>query len=151
MVKKFKLNRNADSRKHLIRKLAVSLIFHDRIRTTMAKCKFLQPFADKLMTLAKRNTEESRRIACEMLPNQESMEKLFGPMRQQYASRSDGFTRIWPVQFRRYDSSKMGIIEFVDSKNDMKQAFDAMVAQTESKKLSNGFVDEDDMPIEMKK
>tara|TARA_R110000850_G_scaffold19988_22_gene59868 strand:- start:3038 stop:3388 length:351 start_codon:yes stop_codon:yes gene_type:complete len=103
----------------LLRNLASSLIEHRQISTTLAKAKALRPFADKLVTLGKKNTLHSRRRAIALLGSNElaqrSVKVLFDDLAPASSDRQGGYTRIIKLGQRRSDSAPMALIEWVDS------------------------------------
>lgn len=116
--KTVKLQRDKAHREALLRNLACSLIEHRQIRTTLAKAKALRPFAEKLVTLGKKNTLHSRRRAISLLGSnqlaQRSVKVLFDDIATASADRQGGYTRIIKLGQRRSDSAAMALIEFVD-------------------------------------
>lgn len=116
--KTVKLQRDKAHREALLRNLAASLIEHGKIRTTLAKAKALRPYAEKLVTLGKKNTLHSRRRALTLLGSnqlaQRSSKKLFEEIAPASADRQGGYTRIIKLGQRRSDSAPMAMIEWVD-------------------------------------
>ncbi|KAJ6004155.1 hypothetical protein N7499_000223 [Penicillium canescens] len=150
------LSRNSAHRQALLRNLVTSLFEHETITTTWAKAKEAQRLADKLITLGKKNTEASRRRALEIFYTPHAMlPKLFGPLRERYAERPGGYTRVLrvePSQKIQYFSVKKGskaapaerkpqpqapmaILELVDGPKDMRFA---MTARTLARERSKG-------------
>ncbi|MCD5396086.1 MAG: 50S ribosomal protein L17 [Candidatus Pacebacteria bacterium] len=107
-----KLKRKRDQRKALLKSLAEALIEHERIKTTFAKAKELQPFVEKLTTKAKKRTLAKRREVLAIL-SKKSTKKLFDEIAPRYKERQGGYTRILKLPPRKSDGSKMVIIEFV--------------------------------------
>ncbi|MAS91662.1 MAG: 50S ribosomal protein L17 [Verrucomicrobiales bacterium] len=116
--KTVKLQRDKAHREALLRNLAASLIEHGQIRTTLAKAKALRPYAEKLVTLGKKNTLHSRRRALTLLGSnqlaQRSSKKLFEEIAPASADRQGGYTRIIKLGQRRSDSAPMAMIQWVD-------------------------------------
>jgi len=110
-----KLGRTAAHRLATLRNLSSSLIEHERITTTLAKAKELRRFAEKLVTIAKRETLHARRTALKQIPNRKAVAKLFDTLSARYASRPGGYTRILKLGPRRGDNAEMALIEFVAS------------------------------------
>ncbi len=108
------LGRKKGHRKALLKNMAISLIEHKRITTTVAKAKALRQFLEPLVTKAKTNTTHSRRVVFSYLQNKESIKELFGPIASKVGNRAGGYLRILKIGFRRSDASEMCIIEFVD-------------------------------------
>ncbi len=113
--KKFNhLGRKKGHRKALLTNMAISLIEHKRITTTIAKAKALRVFLEPLVTKAKSNTMHSRRVVFRYLQNKEAVQKLFGEIATKVAERPGGYLRIFRIGFRQGDNAEMAIIEFVD-------------------------------------
>ena len=86
----------------------------ERIFTTVAKAKELRPFAEKMITLGKRDNLHSRRRALSIIRRKSVVHKLFDSLAPRYADRNGGFTRIIRLGFRKGDSAETAIIELVD-------------------------------------
>ena len=113
--KTVKLGRKQGHRDALIANLAVSLIEHGRIKTTVTKAKAVRPFVEKLVTKAKTGTLHSRRMAlADLRHNEGAVAKLFTEIGPLNAERKGGYTRIVKLGQRRSDASEMAIIEWVD-------------------------------------
>jgi large subunit ribosomal protein L17 len=109
-----RLDRTTEHRTAMFRNMVTSLLRHERITTTVPKAKELKRVADKIVTLAKRGTSNARRIAYRDVRDAEVLEKLFGPLKDRYATRAGGYTRIIRVGRRRGDNAEVAIIELVD-------------------------------------
>jgi len=97
-----------------MRSLARSLILEERISTTEAKAKVLRPFAERLVTYAKKNTLASRRLAKARLDDDEALKKLFEVIGPRYADRAGGYTRVVKRAKRgANDARKLAYIAFV--------------------------------------
>ena len=113
--KKFNhLGRKAAHRKATLRNLAIGLIEHKRINTTLAKAKALRRFIEPLITKAKTNTTHSRRVVFGYLQNKETVKELFGTIAEKVADRPGGYVRVIRTGFRRSDGAEMAMIELVD-------------------------------------
>ena len=113
--KTVKLGRRQDHRDALLSNLAVSLIEHGRIKTTVAKAKAVRPFVEKLVTKAKVGTLHARRMAlADLRHNVGAVHKLFAEIGPINAERKGGYTRIVKLGQRRSDASEMAFIEWVD-------------------------------------
>jgi large subunit ribosomal protein L17 len=99
----------------LLRNMATSLFRHERITTTVQKAKELRPFAEKLITLAKKGSLHARRQVLRHVKDREVVAKMFETYSARYATRPGGYTRIIRSDFRRGDSAELAIIELVDS------------------------------------
>lgn len=109
-----KLNRTSSHRKALLGSMAVALIKHEQILTTLPKAKELRPFVEKLITLGKRGDLHARRQAYAKLPDKEWAAKLFDTLAPRYAERDGGYTRVMKAGFRYGDNAPMAVIEFID-------------------------------------
>ncbi len=109
-----KFNRRSDARQALLRDLALGLLKHEQIRTTLPKAKDLRPVVERLITLGKRGDLHARRQAIAKLGDQDIVRKLFAVLGERYKDRQGGYTRILKAGFRYGDAAPMGIIELVD-------------------------------------
>ena len=91
-----------------------SLIKHEQITTTLPKAKELKRFVEKIITLGKKGSLESRRKAISILQDKKMTEKVFSIFSDRYKNRNGGYTRIIKAGFRYGDNAPMAIIEFVD-------------------------------------
>jgi large subunit ribosomal protein L17 len=113
--KTVKLGRTQGHRDALLANLAVSLIEHGRIKTTVAKAKAVRPVVEKLVTKAKTATLHSRRMAlADLRHNEAAVRKLFTEIGPLNAERKGGYTRIVKLGARRSDAAEMAVIEWVD-------------------------------------
>ena len=115
-----KLNRTASHRKAMLANMAVALIKHEQIVTTLPKAKDLRPVVEKLVTLGKKGDLHARRIAISRLRDPELVKKLIDVLGPRYKSRNGGYTRIMKAGFRQGDNAAMAVIEFVDRDVDAK-------------------------------
>jgi len=109
-----KLQRTSSHRAALLRNMAAALIKHEQIQTTTAKTRELRPYAEKLITLAKRSGLSNRRLAHARLLDEAQLTKLFDVLAPRYAGREGGYTRIVKAGFRASDAAPVAIIELVD-------------------------------------
>ena len=115
------LNRNSSHRKAMFRNMAVALLKHEQIKTTLPKAKELRSIVDKIITLGKRGSLHTRRQALSRLNNDAAItEKLFGTIAERYADRSGGYTRVLKAGFRHGDNAPMAVIELIDRDPDAK-------------------------------
>ena len=119
-----RLNRTASHRKSMFASMAVSLLNHEQIKTTLPKAKELRRFADKLITLGKKGTLHSRRQAASFLRDDVALVKLFSVLAERYQDRPGGYTRVLKAGFRHGDAAPMAVIELVDRDPDSKGAED---------------------------
>lgn len=115
-----KLNRTSSHRKAMFSNMAVALLKHEQIKTTLPKAKELSPIVEKLITLGKRNTLHTRRQAHSVLRDDATTSKLFEDLAERYSDRSGGYTRVLKAGFRYGDSAPMAVIELVDRDPDAK-------------------------------
>ena len=138
-TKKHTLGKAQDQRKALLRSLATELFVHGEITTTMARAKALKPYAEKIITLAKKGDLHSIREAARYIYNKETgkyidltsgevfetpqadkklasqtvLRKLFVVIGKQYSEKKGGYTRIYHLPPRRGDASEMALIQLV--------------------------------------
>lgn len=112
---KYKLNVDPSHRKSMLKNLSISLIDTGKIKTTHAKCKALQSYIEKLITLAKEDSVANRRRAYSKLNSREATNALFTEIAPKHKERPGGYTRIYKYPDGRVgDGAKMSIISFVD-------------------------------------
>ncbi len=109
-----KLGRTASHRRATLRNLATSLFEHERIQTTTARAKELRPYAEKLITLARRGDLHARRLVGRHIGDREILGKLFDDLGPRFNERPGGYTRILKLGPRRGDAADMALIELVD-------------------------------------
>lgn len=118
--KKFNhLGRKAAHRGAMLSNMACSLIMHKRISTTLAKAKALRIFVEPLLTRAKEDNMNNRRLAFAALKQKEVVTELFQNVGEKIANRPGGYTRILRTGFRLGDAAEMCIIELVDYNENM--------------------------------
>ena len=115
-----KLNRTAEHRRAMFANMAVALIQHEQIVTTLAKAKDLRRVMDKYITLAKRGDLNSRRIAASRMGDEAMVKKLFDTLAPRYKDRAGGYTRVMKAGYRYGDSAPVAVIEFVDRDESVK-------------------------------
>jgi large subunit ribosomal protein L17 len=108
------LGRTASHRRALLANMAISLIEHKRITTTLAKAKALRRYMEPLVTKSKENTTHSRRVVFSYLQNKEAIIELFGTIATKIGDRPGGYLRVIKLGFRRGDGADTAMIEFVD-------------------------------------
>ena len=119
-----KLNRTSSHRKAMFSNMAVSLLTHEQIKTTLPKAKDLRPYVEKLITLGKRGDLHARRQAISILRDEKVVAKLFGEIADRYKERSGGYTRVLKAGFRYGDAAPVAVIELVDRNPEVKGAED---------------------------
>ena len=105
------LSRTRSHRKATLRNLATSLFRHERIETTTAKAKELRPFAERLITLARRGDVQARRLAATKIQDREVLGKLFDEIAPRYIERPGGYTRVLKLGNRKGAAAEMSLIE----------------------------------------
>ena len=108
------LGRNSAKRKALFQSLAISLIEHEGIKTTLAKAKELRSFIEPLITLAKNDSVSNRRIAFTKIRNKSAVGKLFSELGPRFKDRPGGYSRIIKIGFRKGDAAPLAFIELLD-------------------------------------
>ncbi len=108
------LNRNSSHRKAMYRNMAVSLIEHEMIKTTLPKAKELRRVAEPLITLAKQDSVSKRRLAFARLRDTAAVGKLFAELGPRYQERQGGYLRILKCGYRSGDKAPMAYVELVD-------------------------------------
>jgi large subunit ribosomal protein L17 len=98
----------------MFRNMVTEFLDKERIITTVAKAKELRPFAEKMISLGKRENLHSRRRALSIIRRKSVVHKLFDSLAPRYADRDGGYTRIIRLGFRKGDNAERAIIELVD-------------------------------------
>lgn len=111
---RYRLGRVSEHRTAMLRNLLVSLFRHERVATTEAKAKAARALADRMITLAKRESLHARRQVLAMVPDTEVVRRLFDQIAARYADRPGGYTRIVHVGVRRGDAAPRVFLELVD-------------------------------------
>lgn len=126
--KKFNhLSRKKAHRDALLSNMTISLIFHKRINTTLAKAKALRVYAEPIINRAKKDDMSNRRLVFSYLQNKEAVKELFGVIAEKIADRPGGYTRILKTGHRLGDNAETCFIELVDFN-------EAMLKETAAKK-----------------
>ena len=129
--KKFNhLGRTADHRKAMLANMAISLIMHKRITTTLAKAKALKMYVEPLITRSKSDTTTSRRVVFRYLQNKYAVTELFKEISAKVADRPGGYTRIIKLGIRKGDAAEMAFIELVDFDENMAKTPKAAAKKT---------------------
>ncbi len=149
------LSRTASHRRALLSNLAVALITHKRIVTTLAKAKSLRIYVEPLITKGKENTTHQRRVVFSYLQDKEAIKELFGTIAEKVAGRPGGYTRIIKLGARTGDNAETAMIELVDfneiygkGKGDTKDSSKKTRRGRTSKKVTEKI--EDTLPAEEK-
>jgi large subunit ribosomal protein L17 len=109
-----KLSVTSSHRAAMFRNMAVALIKHEQITTTLPKAKELRPVAEKLITLGKRGDLHAKRLAFNQLRDETIVTKLFATLADRYKGRAGGYTRVLKAGIRHGDAADMAVIELVD-------------------------------------
>lgn len=142
--KKFNhLSRTASHRKAMLANMAISLIMHKRITTTVAKAKALKKYVEPLLTKSKNDTTNSRRVVFSYLQNKYAVAELFKEISVKIADRPGGYTRIIKTGPRMGDGAEMCFIELVDyDENMMKDSAKKSTRTRRSRKKATGAAEE---------
>ena len=136
--KKFNhLGRTASHRSAMLSNMAISLIKHKRITTTVAKAKALKKFVEPLITRSKEDTTNSRRVVFRYLQNKEAVTELFKNISVKVGDRPGGYTRVIKLGFRKGDAAPIAFIELVDYDENMAKTPKAEVKKTRRSRRSS--------------
>lgn len=124
------LGRTAPHRAAMLSNMATSLILHKRIETTVAKAKELRKYAEPLITKAKTDDTNNRRVVFSYLQSKEAIKELFGIVAEKVANRPGGYTRIIKLNNRLGDNAEMCMMELVDFNETMLNAGTETAAKT---------------------
>ncbi len=108
-----KLSRHTQHRELMFRNMVVSLLQHERIRTTLAKGKELRSWIDRIITLGKKGTVHARRQAFALLRDEGIVKKLFDQIAPKLKDREGGYTRIYKMGWRQGDGAPLSLVELV--------------------------------------
>lgn len=145
--KKFNhLGRTASHRKAMLSNMAISLIMHKRITTTVAKAKALKKYVEPLVTRSKDDTTNSRRVVFSYLQNKYAVTELFKTVAPKVGDRPGGYTRIIKLGSRQGDAADVCFIELVDFDENMAKAPKAAKKTRRSRRSSSATPSE--APIE---
>ena len=112
--KKNKLNMQNDHQKALLRNLATSVILHENVKTTKAKAKMVRPMVEKLITKAKnKDTVNAIRAINKVVQDEKASRKLLEVLKERYANRNGGYTRVLNAGHRAGDAAEMAQIQLV--------------------------------------
>ncbi len=120
LVQKKKLGRNSAQRRALLRSLVTSFLEKERIRTTLAKAKAAKPLAEKMITLAKKDTLHAKRQTLRFIYKKSVVKKLFEELGPRFSERPGGYTRIVKIGPRAGDGADMAILELIGSEFEKK-------------------------------
>ena len=128
-----KLGRTSSHRRALLRSLTTSLFRHERLTTTLPKAKELRPFAERLITLARRDDLHARRRVVRQVSDKDVVKKLFAVLGPRFASRPGGYTRTLKLGPRQGDGADMAIVELLGSEPVFKKQSDEKKTRRERK------------------
>ena len=129
--KKFNhLGRTASHRDAMLANMAISLIMHKRITTTLAKAKALKKYVEPLITRSKDDTTNSRRVVFRYLQNKFAVTELFKEVAAKVGDRPGGYTRVIKLGIRKGDAAEIAFIELVDFDENMAKTPKAEVKKT---------------------
>src|SRR5918994_127824 len=109
-----KLNRTSSHRRAMFANMAMALVKHEQITTTLPKAKVLRPYVEKLVTLGKRGDLHARRLLIAKTRDEATASKLIDVLAPRYAERPGGYIRVLRAGFRQGDNAPMAVIEFVE-------------------------------------
>ena len=125
-----KLNRNSPQRSALKKGLAISIIEHESVKTTLAKAKEIRGFLEPLVTLAKENTVANQRLAYARLQSKEAVAKLFDELGPRYKDRPGGYLRVIKRGYRPGDKAPSAQIEFVKEDISTQEELESITEET---------------------
>jgi large subunit ribosomal protein L17 len=112
--KGYSLGSNPSHQRQMLSNLAISLFDHERIKTTEAKAKLLRPFAERLITKAKKGDVHNRRQVLSVIEDRAIVHKLFADIGPRFSERNGGYTRILKLGPRNGDGASMALIELIE-------------------------------------
>ena len=146
--KKFNhLGRTASHRNAMLANMAISLIMHKRITTTLAKAKALKKYVEPLITRSKDDTTNSRRVVFSYLQNKFAVTELFKVISEKVANRPGGYTRIIKLGTRQGDAAEICFIELVDFDENMAKAPKAAKKTRRSRKAATAEAPAAEAPV----
>ena len=128
-----RFNRSSSHRQAMLANMAVSLLRHEQIVTTLPKAKELRPVVEKLITLGKRGDLHARRQVISQIGDKAVAAKLFDALADRYRDRNGGYTRVLKAGCRHGDAAPVGVIELVDRDPDAKGADDRARLEAEER------------------
>jgi large subunit ribosomal protein L17 len=132
----------------MLANMAISLIMHKRITTTLAKAKALKKYVEPLITRSKDDSTNSRRVVFSYLQNKEALKELFGTVAQKVGDRPGGYTRIIKLGSRQGDAADIAFIELVDFDENMLKTPKAEKKTRRSRKSAAPKAEAAEAPVE---
>lgn len=146
--KKFNhLSRTASHREAMLANMAISLIMHKRITTTVAKAKALKKYVEPLITRSKDDSTNSRRVVFRYLQNKVALKELFGEVAAKVGDRPGGYTRIIKLGTRQGDAAPICFIELVDFDENMAKTATKKKATRRSRKATKAEAPAEEAPV----
>ena len=143
-----RLGGSSSHQKALLANLATSLFEHGRIKTTEPKARALRPYAEKLITHAKKGTLHNRREVMKKIRDKDVVHTLFAEIGPHFADREGGYTRIIKVEARKGDNAPMAVIELVREKTVTSEADRARRVGASSKAAPAAAAPVEEAPVE---
>ena len=109
-----KLGRKTDHRRALLRGMVTLLLENGKIETTLTRAKEIAPLAEKMITLGKKNTLASRRVALAFITKESVVTKLFDEIAPKYSDRNGGYTQMFKLGFRRGDAAEVALLRLFE-------------------------------------
>jgi large subunit ribosomal protein L17 len=131
-----KLGRTSSHRMALLRSLSTSLFRHERIRTTLPKAKELRPFAERLITMARKDDLHARRQVVRQIADRDVVKKLFSTLGPRFATRPGGYTRTMRLGPRQGDGAEMALVELVGSEGLFKKQREERLAKKDRREAA---------------
>ncbi len=131
-----RLVRTSSHRRSLLSNMAISLLIHEQITTTLPKAKEIRRVAEQMITLGKRGNLHARRQALAFLRDAATVSKLFDGLASRYKERSGGYTRVLKAGFRYGDMAAMAVVELVDRNPEAKGAGDKARVEAEQQAMA---------------
>ena len=135
-----KLNRTSEHRKALFKNMLNSLIKYEQITTTLPKAKELKPKIDKVITLGKKNTLQTKKNLFSELQSKTSVDKLVKILSQRYEIRKGGYSRVIRAGYRHGDNAPLAVIELIDRDFEAKKVDIKKKIESPEKKTSEPIV-----------
>ena len=134
----YKLQRDQDARRALLRNIVTSVIEQERVVTTVTKAKAARPWVDRMITLAKKDSLHARRQAAAFLLTPDSVKKLFDKLGARFGQRNGGYSRVVRLGWRKGDGAEQVMLELVGSELVKRAAERAKRREERLKKIQEG-------------